>query len=106
MLLYYLPPLYPKGGWGLDSGMIGKIEKARRYAQETDRVHFNAFEVEFRGDHDRYTITYRDGEWSCECNFFATRGVCSHTMAMERILSDMLTPGSRDSVKRAAELTS
>ncbi len=90
----------------MDSGMIGKIEKSRRYAQELDRISFNAFEVELRGDHDRYAVTYRNGEWTCECNFFGMRGVCSHTMAMERILSDMLTAEPESATEGAAGLTS
>ncbi len=29
----------------MDSGMIGKIEKAKRYAQERERFHFEALTV-------------------------------------------------------------
>ena len=74
----------------MDSGMVSKIEKARRYADEKDRVRFSQFEVAFRGDHDGYSVRYDKGVWSCGCRFFAQRGVCSHTMAMERILAGML----------------
>ena len=35
-------------------------------------------------------VEYEDGTWRCDCEFFLTRGVCSHTMALERILQDML----------------
>ena len=76
----------------MDSGMIGKIQKAKRYAQELDRVSFNEFKVTFRGAHGTYKVTYDEGQWSCGCNFFAKRGVCSHTMALERILGVMLEP--------------
>ncbi|MBC7233084.1 MAG: hypothetical protein H5T68_07590 [Chloroflexi bacterium] len=74
----------------MDSGMVSKIEKARRYAGEKDRVCFLQFAVTFRGDHDTYTVRYDHGLWQCGCHFFAQRGVCSHTMAMERILAGML----------------
>jgi len=74
----------------MDSGMVSKIEKARRYAQETERVRFRQFELVFNGDHNTYTVRYDKGTWECGCNFFARRGVCSHTMAMERILDSML----------------
>lgn len=74
----------------MDSAMIGKIEKAKRYAQERERIKFNHFEVTFRGNHSTYTVSYDEGRWSCGCHFFATRGVCGHTMAMERILGEML----------------
>jgi len=81
----------------MDSGMVSKIDKARRYAEERERVRFAQFEVNFRGDHSTYTVGYDKGVWSCGCRFFAQRGVCSHTMAMERILAGMLSEeGSSD----------
>lgn len=75
----------------MDYGMIGKIEKARRYAEQTDRIQFEQFAVTFSGDHNPHTVMYAEGSWHCDCNFFASRGVCSHTMAMERVLGSMLT---------------
>jgi len=74
----------------MDSGMVSKIEKSIRYAEERDRVRFEQFEVVFRGDHNSYTVHYDHGEWRCECHFFSQRGVCSHTMALERIMDGML----------------
>ena len=74
----------------MDSGMIGKIEKARRYADEPQRVRFEQFRVAFHGDHSDHVVTYTNGEWHCGCHFFQARGVCSHTMALERILGEML----------------
>ena len=80
----------------MDSGMISKIEKARRYADEKqDRVRFQQFEVTIRGGHADHLVRYDNGAFQCDCHFFAQRGVCSHTMAMERILNGMLVePGS------------
>lgn len=75
----------------MDSGMISKIEKARRYAEEKqERVRFQQFEVTIRGGHSDHVVTYNQGVFHCGCGFFAQRGVCSHTMAMERILNGML----------------
>jgi hypothetical protein len=74
----------------MDSGMISKIEKAKRYAQELDRIVFDELKVTFRGDHNSYHVVYDHGTWSCQCEFFRQRGICSHTMAMERILDPML----------------
>ena len=74
----------------MNSGMISKIQKAKRYAQERDRIHFVEFEVVFRGDHNSYTVSYDRGQWNCGCNFFASRGVCSHTITLERVLGVML----------------
>jgi hypothetical protein len=74
----------------MQSSLIGKIEKAKRYAQETDRVTFSEFSVKFRGEHDTYITSLKEGTWHCSCDFFATWKTCSHTMAMERIVGGML----------------
>jgi hypothetical protein len=74
----------------MQSSLIGKIEKAGRYAREADRVTFSHFEVIFRGEHNSYTVGYKEGEWRCTCSYFATWGLCSHTMALEKMLADKL----------------
>jgi len=74
----------------MQSSMIGKIEKANRYAQETERVTFSELSVKFRGEHNTYSTEYRDGKWHCSCSFFSNWGLCSHTMALEKILGNML----------------
>jgi len=74
----------------MQSSLIGKIEKAKRYAQEKDRVTFSALSVKFRGENDEYSVSYGDGKWRCTCRFFSQWGLCSHTMAMEQILREML----------------
>jgi hypothetical protein len=74
----------------MDYGMIGKIEKAKRYAQERERIRIEVFKASFDGKHNRHEIEFDHGQWKCDCDFFITRGVCSHTMALERILEGML----------------
>ena len=74
----------------MDYGMIGKIEKAKRYAEERERVQFEQFQATIVGTNNSHRITFDHGEWNCDCDFFTSRGVCSHTMAMERILANML----------------
>jgi len=76
----------------MQSSLISKVQKANLYAQERDRVRFSGFEVDFRGEHNSYTVSYKPNEWHCSCLFFSRNGACSHTMAMEKILADMLTP--------------
>ena len=76
----------------MQSSLIGKIEKAKRYAEERDRITFSELAVRFRGENSDYDTSYRDGKWQCTCSFFSSWGMCSHTMAMERILADMLPP--------------
>jgi len=74
----------------MDSGMVSKIQKAKLYARERDRIRFRSFSATVRGDHHDHHVTYDRGRWSCECEFFRQRGVCSHTMALERVLEPML----------------
>ncbi len=74
----------------MDYGMIGKIEKAKRYAAERDRIRFEQFRVTFDGDNNPHTVQFGEGMWECDCDFFKSRGVCSHTMALERILEGMI----------------
>lgn len=82
----------------MDYGMISKIEKAKRYAEQRDRIHFNEFQVTIDGENNPHTVAYSQGQWECDCSFFKSRGVCSHTMALERVLAEMLpVPASNGS---------
>lgn len=75
----------------MDYGMIGKIEKAKFYAQEPERIHFDTFTVRIEGDSGQeHHVAYENGQWNCDCSFFQTRGYCSHTMTMERVLGQMI----------------
>ena len=74
----------------MHSSLIGKIEKANRYAQELERITFSEFGVSFRGEHDIYDLGYKEGKWHCSCSFFSKWGLCSHTMAMQKTLAEML----------------
>ncbi len=74
----------------MDYGMIGKIQKAKRYAEERDRIHFHSFSVTLEGENNPHTVNFDNGKWDCDCDFFRTRGRCSHTMALEIILERMI----------------
>jgi len=72
--------------------MIGKIEKAHRYAREPERVRISNLTASFRGGHDDYSITLVDGHWHCTCHTFESHvvGTCAHVMAMQQMLASML----------------
>ena len=74
----------------MDSGMIGKREKAKRYAEEHDRFRFNSFDLTFHGENNNHQVKYDDGKFQCDCEFFITHQRCGHTMALEIILKDMI----------------
>jgi hypothetical protein len=74
----------------MDYGMIGKIEKAKRYAEDRKRFRFNKFEVTFHGDNNDHQVSFADGKFSCDCEFFITHQRCGHTMALEILLKEMI----------------
>lgn len=76
----------------MNSSIIGKIEKARRYAEEPNRAQIRSLHVEFQGDHDIYEVRLENNEWSCTCHSFQALqlGTCSHIMAIERLVGAML----------------
>ena len=75
----------------MDSSIVSKIDKSRTYAEEKERVSVTNFNASFHGNHNTYEVTYDSGNWHCQCLFFTTRGVCSHTMALQRMLADVLS---------------
>lgn len=87
----------------MNSSMIGKIEKAHRYAQEPERVTFNAFDATIRGDNNDYHVKLTTDGWDCTCPTFHSRvlGTCSHIMAMQVMLRDMLSEDNRYSPELA-----
>jgi len=74
----------------MDSGMIGKREKAKRYAEERNRFRFNKFELTFHGDNNNHHVTFNEGAFQCDCEFFVTHQRCAHTMALEYLLKEMI----------------
>lgn len=82
------PPLpYAPG-----QNIVSDVTKAKRYSQETDRIHIVSFECSFEGYNKTHHITYHEGDWTSTASFFAQRGVCSHTMALEKILKGFVEP--------------
>ncbi len=74
----------------MDYGMIGKLEKAKRYAEDRKRFHFNKFDVTFHGDNNDHNVSYENGMFQCDCEFFITHKRCGHSMALEILLKDMI----------------
>jgi hypothetical protein len=74
----------------MDYGMIGKLEKAKRYAEDRKRFRFNKFDVTFHGDNNDHNVSFVDGAFQCDCEFFLTHKRCGHSMALEILLKDMI----------------
>jgi hypothetical protein len=74
----------------MDYGMIGNREKAKRYAEERNRFLFNKFDLTFHGDNNNPHVTFENGVYSCDCDFFVTHHRCAHTMALEILFRGMV----------------
>lgn len=80
----------------MEYGIIGKIEKAKRYAEERQRFHFTKFELIFHGDNNEHHVAFENGAFTCDCEFFIVHTRCAHSMALEdHLLKDMLPAGTQ-----------
>ena len=77
----------------MDSSLMRKIEKAKDYALQPERIQFTNYQAEFRGDNGNHTITYETPHWRCDCDFFTGRATCSHIMAMQFLFEGMVSTG-------------
>ena len=80
----------------MHSSMIGKVEKAMRYAHEPDRVRISGLTARFAGDNSSHTVSLEADTWHCDCHLFEAAGGCSHTLAVQKMLDPMLTDAARD----------
>ena len=80
----------------MQSSMIGKVEKAMRYAHEPDRVKLSSFRASFAGDNGTHTVSLDADAWHCDCHLFESAGGCTHTLAMQKMLDPMLTDPARE----------
>ena len=73
----------------LDSGMINKIQKAKMYADEPERIHIRELRVDFDGKNSPHKVEFRQDRWTCDCGYFRNHRTCSHVMAIDRVLGVM-----------------
>jgi hypothetical protein len=75
----------------MEYAIIGKIEKAKRYAEERQRFNFTKFELTFHGDNGEHQVSFDNGTFTCDCEFFIVHLRCAHTMALQdHLLKNML----------------
>lgn len=74
----------------MHSSVIGKIEKANRYARELDRFQVERLSVTVRGDNDTHRVRLDPDGWHCTCHAFETFADCAHVLALQKVLGRML----------------
>ena len=74
----------------MHSSVIGKIEKAHRYARERDRITVERLSVTFAGDNDAHRVVLEADGWQCNCHYFESWKTCAHILALQEILGVML----------------
>lgn len=89
----------------MHSSVIGKIEKANRYARELDRITMDRLSLTFRGDNDTHRVSLEAERWQCNCHYFESWNTCAHVLAMQKILGQMLSADAQTSSFGASEAT-
>jgi hypothetical protein len=86
----------------MHSSVIGKIEKANRYAHETDRITIDRLSLTFRGDNDTHRVSLESDHWKCNCHYFESWDSCAHILAIQKILGGMIPETAEASLFQAA----
>ena len=87
----------------MHSSVIGKIEKANRYARELDRISIDRLSLTFRGDNDTHRVSLESDRWQCNCHYFQSWGSCAHVLTMQKVLGQMLSEAAQSSFFGAPE---
>ena len=87
----------------MHSSLIGKVEKANRYARELDRITIDRLSLTFRGDNDIHHIGLDAGQWRCTCHYFGSWGSCVHLLALQKVFGVMLPEEAQVSIFAATD---
>jgi hypothetical protein len=79
----------------MHSSVIGRVEKANRYARELDRIKLERMSVTFRGDNDSHRVRLDADGWACTCHTFALSHDCAHILALQKVFGGMLTESAQ-----------
>jgi len=82
----------------MHSSVIGKIEKAHRYARELDRISVETLSLSFRGDNDTHRVDFGADGWQCTCHYFESWDTCAHILALQDVLGVMLPDEAQTSL--------
>ncbi len=70
----------------MQSSLHGMIEKAHRYADEPERVQFEALTATVRGSNDEeHTVRLARGRLTCNCDHYTHEALCAHVLTVEKL---------------------
>ena len=84
----------------MNSTFISMVDKAKRYADEPQRISLTGLQVDLRGNNDIHHVTLTGDQWSCGCDHFQTHALCAHVMTMQRVFSTYLSAETRYTQER------
>ena len=87
----------------MHSSLIGKVEKANRYARDLDRITIDRLSLTFRGDNDTHHVALDAGQWRCTCHYFESWGSCVHLLTLQKVLGVMLPEEAQVSIFSAGQ---
>ncbi len=87
----------------MHSSLIGKVEKANRYARELDRITVDRLSLTFRGDNDTHHVALDAGQWRCTCHYFESWGSCVHLLTLQKVMGVMLPEEAQVSIFSAGQ---
>ena len=87
----------------MHSSLIGKVEKANRYARELDRITIDRLALTFRGDNDTHHVSLDGDQWHCTCHYFDSWRTCVHVLSLQKIMGVMLPDGAQESIFSAQQ---
>jgi hypothetical protein len=86
------------GSATMHSSLIGKVEKANRYARELDRITIDRLTLTFRGDNDTHHLSLDAGQWQCTCHYFDSWRTCVHVLTVQKFMGVMLPDAAQESI--------
>ncbi len=84
----------------MNYSFISMVDKAKRYAEERDRIAITALQVEFRGNNGTHRLSLTGNDWSCECEHFKVHALCAHVMTLQRLFGVHLSEDARYTQER------
>lgn len=67
--------------------LIKKIKKAQNYIKEKERFQISENKAKMNSTHAERNLIFSNGSWKCDCDFFRSYGICSHSIAINEITS-------------------